>query len=269
MKTSICLAGATGNVGRQLVKAILDADDLALASAVSRSHAGKPLASVVHDERADLVISPTVEEALRTRCDVLIDYTRPGAVGGHVQAALGRGCHVVVGTSGLSDADYEEIDRAAQRAGVGVFAAGNFSITAALMQHFATVAATFLPHWEILDYASDTKPDAPSGTARELAFMLGKAGAPRYAVPVDQVHGLRESRGATLNGTQVHAVRVPGFYSSAEVVFGLPGERLSLRHDSISYAPYVSGTLLAARKVHTFTGLRRGMGTLLGLEPVG
>ncbi|MFI4920549.1 MAG: dihydrodipicolinate reductase C-terminal domain-containing protein, partial [Gammaproteobacteria bacterium] len=122
-----------------------------------------------------------------------------------------------------------------------------------------------MPHWEILDYASDAKPDVPSGTARELAYQLAEVAEPRWAVPVAATQGLKESRGATLNGSQMHSIRVPGFYSAIQAIFGDAGERMELRHESTSYAPYVAGALLAARKIWGFKGLKRGMSTLLEL----
>ena len=266
MKLNICLAGASGHVGRELAKAILDSQDLALASAVGKSSAGKRLGDLIGDPRADVLIHADVGAALAAaHADVLIDYTKPGSVKAGVCAAVERGCHAVIGTSGLTDADYAEIDGWAKRQGVGVFAAGNFSITAALMQHFSAEAARRFPHWEILDYASDAKPDAPSGTARELAYQLAQIAQPSWMVPVSATQGLKESRGATLNGSQLHSIRVPGFYSGIQAIFGGAGERLELRHESTSYAPYVAGTLLAARKVQSFKGLERGMASLLRL----
>lgn len=253
-------------MGRELVKAILASSDLVLTAAVGNKSAGQRLSTLMGEPRADITIHASVAEALKaTPSDVLIDYTKPDAVKQNVQAAISAGCHAVVGTSGLTDADYADIDGWAKGKGVGVFAAGNFSVTAALLQHFALELAPRLPHWEILDYASDTKPDAPSGTARELAYQLGQVAKPEWAVPVGTTQGMKEARGATLNGSQMHSIRVPGFYSAVEVIFGGAGERLELRHESNSYAPYVTGTLLAARKVHEFKGLRRGMSSLLGL----
>ncbi|HEY1991963.1 MAG TPA: 4-hydroxy-tetrahydrodipicolinate reductase [Gammaproteobacteria bacterium] len=254
----ICLSGATGHVGQELAKAILAASDLRLVSAVGRRAAGQRL--------GDVVIDATLPAALRRdQADVVIDYTHPDAVKGHVRDAVAAGCSVVVGTSGLTDADYAEIDGWARAKQVGVFAAGNFSVTAALLQHFAMLAAKQMPHWEILDYAGDAKPDAPSGTARELAYQLAQVASPRWQVPVADTKGMREARGATLNASQLHSVRVPGYYSAVQAVFGDAGERIELRHESTSYAPYVTGTLLAARQVQGFTGLRRGMSQLLGL----
>ena len=262
----LCLAGASGHVGRELTRAILGSQDLVLVSAVGRSHAGESLKDIVDEMRADARIHASVAEALQAGpAEVFIDYTRPEVVKANVRVAIEAGCHAVIGTSGLTDADYAEIDAWARHKGVGVFAAGNFSLTAALMQYFSTVMARHMPHWEILDYASDAKPDAPSGTARELAMQLSRVAKPAWKVPVGKTQGLKESRGATLNGSQMHSIRVPGYYSAIEAVFGDVGERIELRHESTSYAPYVAGTLLAARKVGGFTGVKRGMGVLLGL----
>jgi len=230
-----------------------------LVSGVARKSAGQTL---IGDAR----VFGSVGEALKAApADVFIDYTHPDAVKANLLAAISAGCHAVVGTSGLSDADYADIEAAASKHGVGVFAAGNFSITAALLQHFAAQAARVMPHWEILDYASDTKPDAPSGTARELAYTLGQVTQPKWTVPVESTKGLREARGASLNGSQLHSVRVPGYYSAVQAIFGDVGERIELRHESNSYAPYVAGTLLAARKVGSWKGLKRGMTALMDL----
>src|SRR5262249_48855665 len=151
---------------------------------------------------------------------------------GHLHAAIGRGRHAVVGSSGVSDAEYAEIDAAARAKGVGVLAAGNFALTAVLLQRFAELAARHIPQWEIIDYARASKPDAPSRTARGLAARLAKVRAPHVEVPVARTHGAPEARGADLAGTRAHSVRLPGFVSSIEILFGLPDERLSIRHDS-------------------------------------
>lgn len=257
MTIRICVAGATGWTGKSLVPAIEAASDLALAGAVARRAAGETLAGVT--------VRASVAEALDAAAtDVLIDYTGPDVVKANILAALERGVAVVVGTSGLAAADYEEIAAAAARRGVGVIAAGNFSLTAALLQRFALMAAAHVPQWEIIDYASFDKPDVPSGTARELAERLGAVRAPAIGVPVEKLHGPKETRGADIAGVRVHSVRLPGYIISCEAVFGLASERLSIRHDAgESAAPYVAGTLLAARRARDVTGIVRGLDTLL------
>jgi 4-hydroxy-tetrahydrodipicolinate reductase len=171
----------------------------------------------------------------------------------------------VIGTSGLTDADYEDIDSAARAKNVGVIAAGNFSITAVLLQKFAVIAAQHLPQWEIIEYNSPAKPDAPSGTTRELLYRLSKAKkVPVSEYPVERTSGLKEARGATVNGTQVHSVRLAGFVSSSEIIFGGDHERLRITQEAGNSAePYVTGTLLAARKVGSIVGLVRGLENFL------
>jgi 4-hydroxy-tetrahydrodipicolinate reductase len=243
------------------VPAIGSAPDLRLVSAVSRSAAGLPVPGA---ER--VIVSPSVADALAHPTDVLIEYTSPTAAKRNALVAIERGVHVVIGTSGLSERDYEELGEAAEQGNVGVLAAGNFSISAVLLQHFALIAARYMPSWEIIDYAKAGKPDAPSGTARELAARLAGVGEPRIEIPVAATHGPVEARGATVSGTQVHSIRLPGLVIGAEVIFGKPGEILSLRVDAGGGAePYVDGTLLAAREVGRLKGLHRGLDSVLGL----
>ena len=123
---------------------------------------------------------------------------------GEVQTA--RRADVVIGTSGLTAADFGEIDSAARERTVGVVASGNFSLTAAMCQAAALLAARHLPQWEVVDYASATKPDVPSGTARELAERLGEVRRPEIGRPIDQILGPREARGADVAGTQERSV---------------------------------------------------------------
>ena len=239
---SVCVAGATGWAGSELARAIAHADDLALVAAVSRTHAGQVLG------------------------DVLVEYTKPASAKANILVALEQGAHVVVGTSGLTDDDIAEIDAAARKRQRGVLACGNFALTVVLLQKFAEAAARLIPQWEIIDYAHDDKVDAPSGTARELASRLGKIRAPQPTIPLDRTVGPREARGATLAGSQVHSIRLPGYVISAEVIFGMPDQKLSIRHDSGSSArPYVDGALLAIRKVSTLVGLHRGLDSVLDL----
>ena len=260
---SVCIAGATGWTGRALVRAVLDASDLALVSAVSRSASGQDLGEALGGAALGVPVYGTVHEAL-DGTDVLIDYTSASAVRANTLAAIEAGVAVVIGSSGMTAADFAEIDSAARERSVGVVASGNFSLTAAMCQAAALLAARHLPQWEVIDYASATKPDVPSGTARELAERLGEIRRPEVGHPIEDVHGPQEARGVTVGGAQVHSVRLPSFVVSTEVVFALPDERLTIRHDAGGTAdPYVEGTLLAVRKVPELVGLTRGLDALL------
>jgi 4-hydroxy-tetrahydrodipicolinate reductase len=251
----VCIAGATGWTGRALVPAVVDAPDLELRACVARSSAGGEL------EGAPIYAS--VPEAL-DGVDVLIDYTAVDVVKANVLAAIEAGVAAVVGTSGMTAEDYAEIDAAARERSVGVVASGNFSLTAAMLSAGALLAARHIPSWEVIDYAGAGKPDVPSGTARELAERLSAVRRPEVGHPIDALHGPREARGASVDGTQVHSMRLPSFVVSTEVVFGLPDERLTIRHDAGGTpAPYVAGTLLAARAAPELSGLTRGLDALL------
>jgi 4-hydroxy-tetrahydrodipicolinate reductase len=246
----VCVAGITGWTGAPVAEAVRAADDLELVAGVARSHPDH---------------FSSVAEALDTlETDVLVDYTHASAVEGNVRAALERGVGVVVGSSGLGADDYGALDALARQRGVGVIAAGNFSLTAALLLRFATEAAAQFDVWEVIDYASAGKEDAPSGTARELAERLADMHRPALDVPLDDVLGAPQARGATVAGTQVHSLRLPGFVVSTEVVFASGGERLTLRHDAgPSPEPYVAGTLVAIRSLRGRVGLTRGLDRLL------
>lgn len=259
----MCIAGATGWTGRALTRAVLEAPDLALVSAVSRSASGGDLGEALGGDALGVPVRASVREAL-DGVDVLIDYTSATAVKANTLAAVDAGVAVVIGSSGLTAADFGEIDSAARERSVGVVASGNFSLTAAMCQAAALLAARHLPQWEVIDYASADKPDVPSGTARELAERLGEVRRPELGHPIEDLHGPREARGATVGGSQVHSVRLPSFVVSTEVVFARADERLTIRHDAgETPEPYVEGTLLAVRKVPELVGLTRGLDALL------
>ena len=246
----VCIAGVTGWTGRAVADAVGAAEDMELVAGVARSDPAR-FSSVA-----------VALDAVQT--DVLVDYTHASVVRENVLAAVERGVHVVVGASGLTADDDVEIDALSRERAVGVVAAGNFSVTAALLLRLATEAARHLDAWEVIDYASTGKHDAPSGTSRELAERLESVRRPRLGVPLDQVIGAPEARGATIAGTQVHSLRLPSFVVSTEIVFAAESERLALRHDAgETPAPYVAGTLLAIRAVPARVGLTRGLDQLL------
>ncbi len=263
---NVCLAGATGWAGSELARAIAKTADLALVAAVARKDAGRILGEVLGEPSLTGSIYASAAEALVNPCDVFVEYTKPDTARTNILAALEHRAHVVVGTSGLTDRDFVQIDAVARRQHRGVLACGNFALTVVLLQKFAEIAARLIPQWEIIDYGHDAKVDAPSGTARELAFRLSHVRNPEPTVPLTSTVGLRESRGATVAGSQVHSIRLPGYVISAEITFRMPDQRLTIRHDSGNSArPYAEGALLAIRKVSTLVGVHRGLDSVLDL----
>ncbi len=263
MTIRIAIGGATGWTGSAVAHAVRESDDLELVAAVSRTQVGRDLGEALGAGIWEVPIVFGVEQAM-DNCDVYVDYTRHEFVKTHVLLAIAAGKHVVIGSSGLTAADYEEIAAAADQAGVGVIAAGNYAITAALAQMAALGIAAHIPNWEVIDYASASKVDVPSGTARELAEKLSAVQRPALGVPIADIAGPPEARGADVDGTRVHSVRLPGFVVSTEVVFALPGQRVSIRFEAGESAqPYVDGTLFAVRQVVNRQGLTRGLESLL------
>lgn len=267
MSIRVCLAGATGWAGSALARGIAQSDDIELVAAVSRTHAGRILGDVLAEPRLTCPVYATAQQALAHPCDVFFEYTKPEVAKANAVAALQQGANIVIGTSGLTDADYADIATAAEQQQRGVLAVGNFALTVVLLQKFAEIAAKLISQWEIIDYAHDDKRDVPSGTARELAARLSRIRPSELSIPLEQIQGPVETRGARLNGSQIHSVRLPGYTISAEIIFGLPDQRLSIRHDAgTSAQPYVGGALLAIRNVGSFVGLRRGLDSVLDLE---
>jgi 4-hydroxy-tetrahydrodipicolinate reductase len=263
-KLKVCLAGATGWAGSELSRGVFEASDMELIAAISRSHAGQSLAEAIGIEGLATPVFATVQEALLTKPDVFVEFTKPDVAKKHVLSALKSGVHVVIGTSGLSNEDYQEIDEMALDAKRGVLAVGNFALTVVLLQKFAEMAAQYIPHWEIIDYAHSDKVDAPSGTARELANRLSKIQESQLDIPLEEIEGSKESRGVRLHGTQVHSIRLPGYVISLDIVFGMQDQKLILRHESGSSAkPYVNGALLAIREVGKLVGLQRGLDSVM------
>ena len=263
-KYRICLGGATGWAGSALAKAIWYADDLELVSGISGSQAGLDLGMVLENKKWGVQVFKDHTHAFELRCDIYFDHTKPEAAKQNSLLAIEAGLHVVIGTSGLTERDFHELGQKANDANVAVLAVGNFAITAVLLQKFSEMAARYLDQGEIIDYASSHKIDAPSGTARELAYRLGAIRDARLDIPTDKLKGPAERREMSLNGQQVHSVRLPGYVIGVEALFGSHDQRLSIRHDAGSSAlPYIDGALLAIRNIHKLKGLHRGLDAVM------
>jgi 4-hydroxy-tetrahydrodipicolinate reductase len=260
---NLAIAGATGWTGSAIAEAALAAPDITLKSAIARRAAGQDLGTALGRDPLGIPVHGDVAGALDD-VDVLVEFTSHDGAKAVALAALERGVAVVSGSSGLTADDFADIDAAARAAGAGAVAAGNFSLTAAMMLAGAELAARHIPRWEIVDFAGAAKPDAPSGTARELAERLREVRPPEVDLPVDRVAGHPEARGATIAGSQIHSMRLPSFVVSTEIVFAGEDERLSIRHDAgPTTAPYVTGVLLAVRRARGHVGLIRGLDRLL------
>ena len=168
MSIRVSLAGATGWAGSALALATAKSNDITLVSAVSRTHAGHILGDVLDEPLLHCPVYATAQEALAHPCDVFFEFTKPDVAKSNVLAALQQGAHVVIGTSGLTDADYAEIAIVAEHRRLGVLAVGNFALTVVLLQKFSEIAARYIPQWEIINYAIHQMPNSSSGSRSKL-----------------------------------------------------------------------------------------------------
>jgi len=241
--------GARGRVGRPLCEAIVAAPDLALVAELGR---GAVLAGLAEASGAQVVV----------------DFTHPEAVMGHLESLIGQGIHVVVGTTGFDAARLAQV-RAwlAQRPAVGVLIAPNFAIGAVLAMAFAEHAARYFPSAEVIELHHPHKADAPSGTGVQTAERMAaaRAAAGLGQAPDATTIALSGARGADVGGVRVHSLRLAGLVAHQEVLLGGPGELLTIRHDALDRSSYVPGVLLAIRSIAGRPGLTIGIDALLGL----
>lgn len=230
----VAIAGATGKVGRELVKAFVKEPDIELVGATGRTGIGQDAGLFVGAQEAGVKIAPTLAEVLEHRqVDVLVDFTRAEVGRENIPLALEHGVAVVVGTTGFTKQELQSYEELAYRQGVGAAIIANFAIGAMLITRFAEQARKFFPQVEIVEMHHETKVDKPSGTSLRMAQRLEKVGG--SPVPI-------------------HSLRVPGAVAHHEIVFGGPGQIVTLRHDSISRESFVPGVLLAVRKVRSLRG---------------
>jgi len=196
--------------------------------------------------------------------DVLVDFTVAQATMPAVRIATQHGVNLVIGTTGLTADDLAEIDRLAIAYKVGAVVAPNFALGAILMMHLAKVAGKYLDYAEIIELHHYLKVDSPSGTALSTAKAMAAArGKPFYRPP--EQGKTSNSRGVEVEGVTIHSVRLPGLLGHQEVLFGGPGQTLSIRHDTIGRECYILGIMLSIKEVVKRRGLIYGLETLLGL----
>jgi 4-hydroxy-tetrahydrodipicolinate reductase len=225
------------------------------------------------DGEADMAVAAAVDvgdgRAPLAACDVVVDFTHPGAVMENLRWCIDQRVDTVVGTSGFDEAKLAGVrDWLADAPGARVLVVPNFAIGAVLMMRFAAQAAKFFPSAEVIELHHAGKVDAPSGTAARTASLIAaaRAEAGRGPAPDATVTAAEGARGAQVEGVRVHSVRLAGLVAHQEVLFGGPGETLTIRHDSLDRASFMPGVLLAVRNVAALpAGLTVGIEPLLGL----
>lgn len=256
MAIKVGVLGAAGRMGR-VVSAGVDADP--------------ELDVVVRiDPQGGDGMSTSLDALIDAGAEVAIDFTQPDQVFGNVTFCLEKGIHVVVGTTGMTAAELDKVADLAGRTDANVFVAPNFSIGAVLMMHLAKEAARYLGSCEIVEMHHNHKLDAPSGTALRTAQGIAAVWKERGRPPEGEHHPDEEekvsgSRGGEVDGIHVHAVRMQGAEAHQEVIFGAPGQTLTIRHDAMDRTSYLPGIILAVKSIASRPGLTVGLDQLLDL----
>jgi 4-hydroxy-tetrahydrodipicolinate reductase len=249
--------GAGGRMGTTVCRAVAEDPDLELVAAVDPHHAGA--------EVCGAVVSGTAEALEDAGAQVAIDFTVAVAARENLRWCAEHGVHAVVGTTGLTDEDLDEVRSRFRGGHANVVVAPNFAIGAVLMMRFAELAAPWFETAEVIELHHDGKKDAPSGTAMLTMARMAAASEEWGADPTTNtvVPGARGGEGPA--GIRVHSVRLKGLVAHQEVLLGTTGESLVLRHDSYDRSSFMPGVLMAVKAVPTRAGLTLGLDALLGI----
>ncbi len=256
------MVGAGGRMGQEVCRAVAEAADMELVAAVDPGHVGA--------DACGRTILGEVNALSDLGAEVVVDFTIAEAVRHNVTHYAHLGIHAVIGTSGLSEGDVADMEKLFSGSGANAVVVPNFAIGAVLLVHLCRIAAPHMDGVEVIELHHDAKRDAPSGTAMHTATAIAAArrDAGSGPLPPDPTTDfvLAGARGAEASGgVRVHSVRLPGLVAHEEVIFGAPGQSLTIRHDSYDRRSFMPGVLLAVRAVAGRPGVTVGLEALLGL----
>jgi 4-hydroxy-tetrahydrodipicolinate reductase len=250
MSIRVIVAGAKGRMGSEAVKMIQGDPELELVCAVDSTLEGGDVGETLGIGPIGVQFHNNLARVLeKYSADVFVDFTTPQSVKKNMKQALGYRVRPVVGTTGLSPADIEELDELCKEQNTGGIIAPNFAIGAILMMKFAQQAAKYMPEVEIIEMHHDQKLDAPSGSAMKTAEMIAEIREEHRQGHPDEKEVLDGARGAFYQGFPIHSVRLPGLVAHQQVMFGSEGQTLTIRHDSIHRSSFMPGVNLAIKKV--------------------
>lgn len=258
-KIRVIVSGAGGRMGKEVVKLVLQDEELELAAAVDRSTMDIDAGRLVGMEDSGVIVTSDLEAALAgSNGDVVVDFTTPQSAYTNTALAIKYGVRPVIGTTGFTPEQILELDKQCKDQGIGGLIAPNFSIGAILLMKFAAQASKYFPHLEIIEYHGDQKLDAPSGTAIKTAEMISEVREELRQGNPKEEETIEGARGGYYNGFRIHSVRLPGVFAQEEVIFGGFGQSLKIRHDSYERAGYMPGVKMGIQKVMGYTGLIYG-----------
>lgn len=263
-KIRILVSGAYGRMGREVVKTVAAQEDMTLVGAVDKAGVGVDAGQAAGLKNLGVPISPDLTDTIRkTQPQVMVDFSSPLAVMENIRTMVEAGIAGVIGTTGLTEENLGEISQLAEKSGKAILVAPNFAIGAVLMMRFAEEAAKYLSDVEIIELHHDRKIDAPSGTAIKTAEMISKGRRQEVSAKPAPLEKIKGARGGEITGVHIHSVRLPGLIAHQEVIFGGPGQTLTIRHDSLDRSSFMPGVLLGIRRVLGAKGLIYGLEAFL------
>ena len=259
MTKKVLVAGFTGAMGQKAVNLVNSLDNFELVAGMSPTATNDPQK---YNLPAGAKIYQSLAEIPDLAADIWIDFTTPKAVYDNVKFALEHHISPVVGTTGMSDEQEAELIKISQKEKVGGLIAPNFGMSAVLLMKFAKEAAKYFPDAEIIEMHHADKKDAPSGTALANAKMIAE-NRPEHETAPDEVETLENVRGGDYQGIKIHSVRLPGYIAHEQVLFGGPGEALTIRQDSFDRESFMGGVKVALEKVDQLDELVVGLENIL------
>lgn len=261
---SVVVHGASGKMGQEVVKAVSREPGMQVVGAVDQKTAEDTLA--IPGSSARVPFSSDIDQILSgTKPDVMVDFSLAAATKAAVPVAARKGVNLVIGTTGFTAADLEEMSRLAKQYKIGIVVVANFALGAVLMMHFSKIAAKYFDFAEIIELHHEQKVDFPSGTALATAKGMVKSKGKPFSLPAAEQGQAASGRGKQIDGITIHSVRLPGLVANQEVIFGMAGQTLRIKHDTINRECFMPGVILAVKEVLKRPGLTVGLGALLNL----
>ncbi|KQL53723.1 4-hydroxy-tetrahydrodipicolinate reductase [Heyndrickxia shackletonii] len=263
-KVKIIVAGPRGRMGQEAVKMVQETEEFELVSVLDHKNDGMLLSEIDGFSNINVPIYTNIEECLqKSNADVLVDLTIPESGYIHTKTAILYGVRPVVGTTGFTKEQLEELTDLAAEKEIGCIIAPNFAIGAVLMMKFSQMASKFFPDVEIIELHHDQKLDAPSGTAVKTAQMISEYRQKKEQGHPNEKETMSGARGANMDGMHIHSVRLPGLIAHQQVLFGADGQTLTIRHDSYNRASFMSGVKVSIETVLNLSTLVYGLENIL------
>ncbi|WP_348659623.1 4-hydroxy-tetrahydrodipicolinate reductase [uncultured Prochlorococcus sp.] len=271
----VLVSGALGRMGSEVVNSVLNSSDCELVAAIdtNKKNNGENISQLLNLKKSEVIVSNDLEGSLCSISQdyrnekikpVLVDFTHPDSVYENTRSAIAYGISPVVGTTGLTPSQINDLAIFAQKANIGCAIIPNFSVGMVLLQQAASVAAKFYDNIELIEMHHNQKADSPSGTCIKTAEMIEEYPKKYNQSLVKETESLKGVRGGVRDsGLNIHSIRLPGLLAHQVVIMGSPGETYTIKHDTIDRKAYMPGVLQAIRKIGKFDSLIYGLEKLI------